>query len=210
MTAVRRRIRALALVASFIGTVSHLYTREPDETHPDRGQASHRASQEAPRVIVRADAGLLGLPNSGPQGGGGISIPNGGTGAGLLDTGGVELGAEVRASQWITFDAAAGRYRPELEVGRYQGPDQRSDSVALRTARRSASDASATRTRASSAGRRPPAMAHRRPPARDPGRSTRSARLATAIATHRSAARRCRGWRGSSASVRRSIAPRRG
>jgi hypothetical protein len=124
---------ALALVATLVGTVLPLYAEEPEETHPDQDRASQAAGQENPRVIARADVGLLGLPNAGPQGGGGISVPIGGTGAGFLDSGGVELGAEVRASPWITFDLAAGRYRPELEVARYQGPDVRSGSVGLRT-----------------------------------------------------------------------------
>jgi hypothetical protein len=97
------------------------------------------AGDAPPRVIARFDVALLAIPNGGAQGGGGISLPVDGTGAGLDGAGGMELGAEVRLSRWIAFDASAGWYRPDLQVGRDQGPDTmidvRSAAVDLRTVR---------------------------------------------------------------------------
>jgi hypothetical protein len=81
-----------------------------------------------PRIIARFDVALLALPNVGPAGsGGGISIPIDGTGAGLTDGFGAELGAEVRLHRWLAFDASAGRYRSTLEVARDRGPDAMTD-----------------------------------------------------------------------------------
>ena len=45
------------------------------------------ATDEPPRVIARFDVGLLGSASGGGKGGG-ISVPIGGTGAGLEDSGG--------------------------------------------------------------------------------------------------------------------------
>ena len=84
-------------------------------------------ADEAPRLIVRVDLGLLGQVGGGAKGGG-ITVPIGGTGAGLTDGGGVELGVEVRVSRWIALDLGAGRYGPELEVFRDSGPNTRVDS----------------------------------------------------------------------------------
>ena len=95
------------------------------------------ANDPAPRVIARMDVALLALPNVSAQGGGGVSIPIRGTGAGLTDAGGAELGAEVRLWRWIALDAGTGWYRPKLEVGRDRGSDVMADSrsatVNLRT-----------------------------------------------------------------------------
>jgi len=83
-------------------------------------------------VIARFDVGLLGTASGGAKGGG-ISIPIGGTGAGLEDSGGVEVGAELRLWRWIALDAGAGWYQPTLRVARDQGSgvmvDVRSASV---------------------------------------------------------------------------------
>jgi len=94
------------------------------------------APDKPPRVIARVDVGLLGTAGGGAKGGG-ISVPIGGTGAALGDAGGMELGVEVRLWRWMAFDASAGWYRPELQVGRDQGMDVMVDgrfaSVDLRT-----------------------------------------------------------------------------
>jgi hypothetical protein len=93
-------------------------------------------ADEPPRLIARVDVGLLALANAGAKGGG-LSVPTGGTGAGLTDGGGLELGVEVRVSRWIALDLGAGWYRPDLEVARDRGAhtmvDYRSASVDLRT-----------------------------------------------------------------------------
>lgn len=90
-----------------------------------------------PRLIVRFDAALLGLPSGGAKGGGGVLIPLDGTGAGFLDTAGVSVGAELRLSRWIGLDASVDWYRPSMEVDRDRGPDEwvdhRTASAALRT-----------------------------------------------------------------------------
>jgi len=88
-----------------------------------------------PRVIARVDVGLLGTPGGGAKGGG-ITVPTGGTGAGIEGSGGVEVGAELRLWRWIALDAAAGWYRPTVSVFRDQGidvmVDSRSATVELR------------------------------------------------------------------------------
>jgi len=93
-------------------------------------------ADEPPRLIARVDVGLLALANGGAKGGG-LSVPIGGTGAGLTDGGGLELGVEVRVSRWIALDLGAGWYRPDLEVGRDRGAntmvDYRSATVDLHT-----------------------------------------------------------------------------
>jgi hypothetical protein len=90
------------------------------------------ANESRPRWIARADVGLLGLANSGANGGGGIRIPIEGTGAGLSDAGGGEIGVEVRVSRWIGLDVAFATYRPDLEIGRSTAIDA---PVDYRTAR---------------------------------------------------------------------------
>jgi hypothetical protein len=94
------------------------------------------ASDQAPRVIARFDVGLLGNAGGGAKGGG-ITVPTDGTGAGLEDAGGVEVGAELRLWRWISLDAGAGRYQPTILVARDQGDDvmvdTRSASVDLQT-----------------------------------------------------------------------------
>ena len=137
MTFVRWKIQTLALAAALVASAGYLcaHSSETGQRVAERPGAVRRDADR--RLIVHVDAGLLALPNAGPNGGGGILIPIGGTGAGLWDAGGVELGAEVRASRWIAVDACAGWYRPKLEVDRDRGPgamlDGRSASVDLRT-----------------------------------------------------------------------------
>jgi hypothetical protein len=105
------------------------------------GVPARAASQPSPepRFLIRLDAALLTSPNTGAGGsGGGIEIPlDGGTGAGLLDAGGVELGCEVRLSRWLALDIGTGWYGPDLEVtrgapGSGQQLDDRSAAVDLR------------------------------------------------------------------------------
>jgi hypothetical protein len=95
------------------------------------------ATAPPPRVIARLDGSLLALPNGGGKGGGGITIPIGGTGAGLMDTFGLDVGAEVRLWRWIALDGSTGRYQPELHVARDRGSgvmtDVRSATVDLET-----------------------------------------------------------------------------
>lgn len=94
------------------------------------------AGDPPPRLIARLDLSLLALPNvSAWGGGGGVSVPADGTGAGFLDDIGAELGAELRLGRWVALDGSAAWYRPPLEVGRDKGPgtmgDSRSASVKL-------------------------------------------------------------------------------
>jgi hypothetical protein len=102
---------ALALSLPPGTTSSGAATRSPEPAGPE----------PPPRVIARLDGSLLALPNGGAKGGGGITIPIGGTGAGLMDTFGLEVGAEVRLWKWLALDASTGRYRPELHVARDRG-----------------------------------------------------------------------------------------
>jgi len=81
-----------------------------------------------PRLIARIDLALLGAPNAGSDGGGGVMIPPGGTGAGLVDAVGGGVGGEIRLFRWIALDAGVDWYRPSLEVDRDRGPDVRVDS----------------------------------------------------------------------------------
>lgn len=124
-----RIVARKGLVLGVISACGVLFVGGPIDAAP--------AGRPPPRVIVRFDVALLGLANVDPQGGGGISIPVGGTGAGLDAAGGVELGAEVRLSRWIAIDVGVGAYRPDLEVGRDRSPDAgtdlRSAPVGLRT-----------------------------------------------------------------------------
>jgi len=94
------------------------------------------ASDQDPRLIARFDVGLLGTTGGGAKGGG-ISVPTDGTGVGLEEAGGVEVGAELRLWRWIALDVGAGWYKPTLRVFRDQGGDamvdSRSASVDLQT-----------------------------------------------------------------------------
>jgi hypothetical protein len=96
------------------------------------------ASDPPQRLIARIDLSLLALPNvSAWGGGGGISVPIDGTGAGFMDAAGAELGAEIRFSRWLALDGGAAWYSPTLHVDRDMGAftrgDSRSASVNLRT-----------------------------------------------------------------------------
>jgi hypothetical protein len=82
------------------------------------------ATAPPPRVIVRFDVALLGEPNVSAQGGGGTSIPIGGTGVGVGSTGGIEFGAEVR-HRWTFVPSSSGCWSPHRNGGP-TGPAPRS------------------------------------------------------------------------------------
>ena len=85
------------------------------------------AAQDSPRISLRGDLALLAAPNVGANGGGGVLIPTGGTGAGLAGGFGAEVGIEVRIGTGVWLEFAFGSFRTEVEVGRDRGPDVRGD-----------------------------------------------------------------------------------
>jgi len=109
-----KRLVHMLLALFALLAFSQAHTSSPDDTPP--------------RVIVRLDAALLALLNGGPNGGGGVFIPPDGTGAGLGDGSGAELGVEVRIFRWIAMDAGVGRYGSTLDIGRDRGLEVRVDS----------------------------------------------------------------------------------
>ncbi len=89
------------------------------------------------RVLVHVDGALLGPPNISAEGGGGVSIDMSAPGknAGLNETGGVSVGAEVRVVRMVWIEGSVGYYRPHLYTATFVDTEtpiaERTDTVTL-------------------------------------------------------------------------------